>query len=474
MKLKRYIICILASVALGASAGKPWDHGRLTVLESSPRFLSHEDSTAFFYMGDTAWLLPERTDRDEAARYLRHAAEEGFNVVQVQVINGVPAVNRYGALSNPDGWNMQAASVPGVYGYWEHMDHIVDTAERNGIYVGMVCIWGGLVKAGLLSEADATGYGEFLARRYRDRPNIIWIIGGDIPGDTKTEVWDALARAIRANDKNHLMTFHPRGRHTSAQWFADRDWLDFHMYQSGHRRNGQRRGDPVYSIPDGTEEHCWQFADTTFRRDPRRPVIDGEPSYEQIPKGLHDAWEPVWNAREVRRYAYWDVFAGCAGHTYGHNAVMQFARPGLEGAYHLDTDAHPWWRAQKDEGYRSMKHLRALMERLPFRTGKPLAVPGHDAFENRIAATSGDGYTLYYNWYALPMSVPAGEPGTRAWWMDAATGDLTYIGETPSARRGKRSGNLDFTPAEDRDGVLILLAPGKEYLSPTDKNITDL
>jgi hypothetical protein len=26
----------------------------------------------------------------------------------------------------------------------------------------------------------------------------------------------------------------------------------------------------------------------------------------------------------VRRYAYWSVFAGSCGHTYGHNAIMQF------------------------------------------------------------------------------------------------------------------------------------------------------
>ena len=39
------------------------------------------------------------------------------------------------------------------------------------------------------------------------------------------------------------MTFHPRGRTTSATWFNDREWLDFNMFQSGHRRYGQRNGD---------------------------------------------------------------------------------------------------------------------------------------------------------------------------------------------------------------------------------------
>ena len=80
------------------------------------------------------------------------------------------------------------------------------------------------------------------------------MIGGDIRGDNKTEVWDALANSIRSIDKGHLMTFHPRGRTTSATWFNDREWLDFNMFQSGHRRYGQRFGDGDYPIEENTEE----------------------------------------------------------------------------------------------------------------------------------------------------------------------------------------------------------------------------
>lgn len=464
-KLVAILLSLLAVTAAGAA--KPWSHGRLKVMPESGRFFCHEDSTPFFYMGDTGWLLPQRTDRDEAARYLNRAAKAGFNVVQVQVLNGVPSTNRYGALSNPAGWNMEAVNRPGEYGYWDHLDYIVDLAERNGIYIGMVCIWGGLVKAGLLSEEDAAKYGEFLADRYRDKPNIIWIIGGDIQGDIKTGVWDALARSIKANDPNHIMTYHPRGRYTSAQWFADREWLDFNMYQSGHRRNGQRRNDKVYSIPDGTEEWCWQFADTTLRLDPRRPVVDGEPSYEAIPKGLHDPGEGLWSAREIRRYAYWDVLAGCAGHTYGHNSVMQFGRPGLEGAYFLDTDSLPWWRAQNDEGYQSMKYMRALMESVPYWTGRPAqdVISDNTTDDNRIAVNLGDGYALFYIYNARPveLNIPGGKG--HLWWMDAATGVLTDLGE--------QKGKYKFLPTKDGDGVLISISPGYAYLNPGQKNILD-
>ena len=164
------------------------------------------------------------------------------------------------------------------------MDYIIRTAASKGIYIGMVCIWGSPVDAGLMNEKEAVAYGEFLVNRYKDDPNIIWIIGGDIRGDKKTEVWDALARSIRQQDKDHLMTFHPRGRTTSAAWFNDREWPDFNMFQSGHRRYGQRKGDGDYPIKENTEEDNWRFVEASTLN-PLKPVIDDEPIYENIPQG---------------------------------------------------------------------------------------------------------------------------------------------------------------------------------------------
>ena len=218
----------------------PWENGKLQVSDNG-RYLQHENGTPFFWMGETGWLLPEKLNRDEASYYLSHCREAGFNVVQVQTVNGVPAINDYGQFSFPDGFNFKNINKKGVYGYWDHMDYIIKTAEKNGIYIGMVCIWGNLVKAGLMNEEEAKAYGTFLAERYKDSPNIIWFIGGDVRGDIKPEVWNTLARTIKSIDKNHLMTFHPFGRTSSIYWFHDAEWLDFNMFQSGHRRYDQTR-----------------------------------------------------------------------------------------------------------------------------------------------------------------------------------------------------------------------------------------
>lgn len=471
MKLKTItaaaLMLLMAGTAMAASKKiyKPWSNGALKVSDNQ-RYIVHEKGNVpFFWMGNTAWLLPERLNRDEVEYYLAKEREAGYNVEQIQVLNGIPTFNIYGHAANNAEFDFSKVSKPGVYGYWEHLDYIVDVAERNGIYIAMDCIWGSQLKA--MDEKKAAALGKFLGERYKDKPNIIWMIGGDIRGDKKPEVWDALARAIKKVDKVHIMTFHPRGRTTSAWWFNDREWMDFNMFQSGHRRYGQRNGDGDYTIKDNTEEDNWTYVDMSFERSPIRPVIDGEPSYEDIPQGLHDFDAPRWQDYDVRRYAYWAVFAGCFGHTYGHNSIMQFMRPGLLGSFGAEK---PWWEAMKDPGYGQMKYLKYLMLNFPFtdRIADQSIIAGKNGERyDRMIATRGNDYLLVYNYSGKPMDIDLTKiSGAKknVWWMNPADGTLTYLGEMDSK---VTTFSVDGAYMRGGDRVLIAVDASKNYL---DKN----
>ena len=154
MRKVLFILTILTAVTVSVFAQKPWSNGRLKV-SANQRFLQFENGKPFFWLGETAWLMPERLNRDEVAFYLRKCNEAGYNMVQVQVLNGVPWYNIYGTPSH-DKQSRLLTDAP--YSYWDHMDYIVDVAAQNDIYRGMVCIWGGLVKAGKLSVDQAKTY----------------------------------------------------------------------------------------------------------------------------------------------------------------------------------------------------------------------------------------------------------------------------------------------------------------------------
>ena len=473
MKKKKLVLllsaCLLSVGSLQAQKNKiylPWENGKLQVSEEN-RYLKHENGTPFFWLGETGWLLPERLNRDEAAYYLSHCRQAGYNVVQVQTMNSVPSMNCYGHSSLPDGFNFKEINKKGVYGYWDHMDYIIKTAEKNGIYIGMVPIWGTPVSEGLMTVKDAQAYGKFLAERYKDAPNIIWMVGGDIRGDVKTAEWEALAKSIRAVDKNHLMTFHPRGRTTSATWFNDADWLDFNMFQSGHRRYGQRNGDGDYPIEENTEEDNWRFVERSMAMTPMKPVIDGEPIYEDIPQGLHDPNETRWSAADVRRYAYWSVFAGSFGHTYGHNDIMQFITPGVIGSFGADGSKKTWVDAMKDPGFNQMKYLKRLMLAFPFFERVPdqsiIAGTNGERYD-RAVATRGNDYLLVYNYTGRPMQVDLSKISgakKKVWWYGAKDGKLQYLGEFDSK---VTTFQYDGGYISGNDQVLIAVDAGKEYV----------
>lgn len=471
MKRTSLVIALLTIAIVtvsGAKIYKPWDNGRLVVSDNG-RYIIHENGTPFFWLGNTAWLISERLTREEAEYYLSKEHEYGYNVEQIQVLNATPTFNIYGMQANDDSFDMSKFSKEGVYGYWEHLDYIVDMAEANGIYIAMDCIWGSQID--LMDEKKAAAYGKFLGERYKDKPNIIWLIGGDIRGDKKPEVWDAMARAIRKADANHIMTFHPRGRTTSAWWFNDREWMDFNMFQSGHRRYGQRRGDGDYTIKENTEEDNWRYVDMSFEVEPVRPVIDGEPSYEDIPQGLHDLDAPRWQDYDVRRYAYWAVFGGAFGHTYGHNSVMQFIRPGLLASFGAEK---PWWEAMKDPGYGQMKYLKWLMLTFPFteRIADQSVIAGANGERyDRVIATRGEDYILVYNYSAKPMSIDLTKiSGAKknVWWLNPSDGQLTFLGEYDNA---VAEFSYDAAYLRGCDRVLIVVDAAKNYL---DTNATQL
>ena len=468
------LLAIVAGSGGAAKVVKPWQNGKLKATANG-QYLEHENGTPFFWLGNTAWLMPERLNRDDVEFYLTLEREEGYNVEQVQVLNAIPTFNVYGQPANDESFDFAPYAKERSYGYWDHLDYIVDFAASQGIYIAMDCIWGSQIEK--MTPEKAEKFGHFIGSRYASKPNIVWMIGGDIMGDKGMDSWDALARAIKESDPNHLMTFHPRGRTTSAWWYNDREWLDFNMFQSGHRRYGQRNGDGDYTIKDNTEEDNWRFVAMSFGdeaeqiegrevKGSRKPVIDGEPSYEDIPQGLHDFSAPRWQDYDVRRYAYWAVFAGCFGHTYGHNSIMQFMRPGILGSFGAEK---PWWDAMKDPGYRQMKYLKWLMLALPFSEGRcdqtVISSPNGERYD-RVIATRGNDYLLVYNYSGKPMRLDLTKISGKkknVWLMNPADGSLHFLGEYNSDKSVEFA--FDGAYLRQSDRVVIAVDSSKDYFS---------
>lgn len=436
-------------------------NGRKLSVSKNHRYLENDNGEAFFWLGDTGWLLFAKLNRQEAEKYLENRRKKGFNVIQVMVLHTVGAVNAYGdsALINKN--VATPLSTPGTsfssakeYDFWDHVDYIVDLAAKKGIYMAMVPVWGSNVKSGLVSREEARSYAKWLADRYRNKWNIIWVNGGDIKPIDSLETWKIIGRTLKANDKNHLVTFHPFGRTTSSQWFHNEPWLDFNMFQSGHRS---------YDLDTSNGEHQfgpdnYKFLQIDYNLKPVKPSLDAEPSYELIPHGLHDTTKPYWQAPDVRRYAYWSVFAGAAGHTYGHNSVMQMHKPTDKGSAYGSKKY--WYTAINDSGANQMIYLKKLIMSKPYfeRVPDQTLIAGDQGHKyDYIAATRGKDYAFFYDYTGRPFSVVMGKiigSNVKATWYSPKDGSRKAIGVF------KNKGIQAFDPPgktrEGNDWVLIL------------------
>ena len=457
----------LAAVQPVNAADKPWDNGKLQVSDNG-RFLVHENGEPFFWLGETAWLLTSRLQREEIDFYLKDRAKKGYNVIQCSIFHYWPQFNVYGECATPNGYDFRKIDQPGRYTYWDHVDYAVDQMARYGMYMAIVCCWGSeIVKGGHMTADEARKYGTFLGNRYKDKPNIIWVIGGDVSPDRAPghrEIWEALATSIKAVDKNHLMTYHTDGRHSSAEQIHEASWLDFDTFQSGHRRYGQNFGQTEdYPIEHGTEEDNWQYVERAYRQTPAKPVLDAEPSYEGIPHGLRSGDEPYWQPCDIRRYAYWSVFAGSCGHTYGDNAVMQFYIPSIVPSF---FPLLPWYEAVKEPASGQMIYLKQLMTAFPFTQGGPAqeVIQGEvgEKYE-RLLATKGPDYLMVYDYSGRELSVDLsaveGKP-KKLFWFRPEDGSVRFVGLFDGVCRFKPEGQ--HTPGND--WVLVAYDSQKNYL----------
>ena len=361
------------------------------------RRLVKEDNSVFFYMADTGWEFFHRCTKEESEMYLKDRKEKGFNVIQAVVlaeIDGLKTPNMEGNLPFTD-----LDLLTPNESYFKHVDWVIRKAEELGIYIAVLPTWGDKWRkqwgAGpvVFDTADkARNYGKWLGKRYKDQPNIIWIMGGDRNPDNSQhlEINRAMAEGIKEGDQGkHLMSYHPGGGTSSSNWFHNDDWLDFNMLQTGHSNIN-----PLVFKNVGYD----------YNLKPVKPCLNGEPQYEDIPVGFTPLNER-FVAFDARQAAYWSVLAGAIGHTYGNNNIWQMwtskSNPVLNARI-------PWYEAIHQPGGLQMGYVRRLFESRPFLKMIPnqdiLAdVYGQNKDEIRAAGDAAGSFAIVYTPYGNPI-----------------------------------------------------------------------
>ena len=201
-------------------------------------------------------------------------------------------------------------------------------------------MWGYYITdAEIFTEQSAHAYGRWLGQRYRDTPNLIWVIGGDRTPEQHGEIFSAMAAGLRDGDGGaHLLSYHPHAWRSSAQFFQQDKLFDFEMIQTWRE---------------------WGMIHPTVLADvvklPRKPVVLAEGAYEA---GDEYNLGSMITAHQIRCQAWWTVMAG-GFFTYGHQQMWRLEAGWLDkkdapGAQDMQIfreviSALPWWKMFPDQ-----------------------------------------------------------------------------------------------------------------------------
>ena len=438
-----------------------------TAHSANQRYLVDHNGVPFPILGRASWFVISLSPADYQY-FVDDTAAKGFNAIEINAIThhqdgnhppfdglgNAPFLKRLngqnwdGSLSYPNGINNEAPdfTTPNP-AYWANMDNFLTYCESKGLlvlffpsYVG----WGG-GNQGFMQEMIANGatrmqtYGAWIANRYANRKNIVWMAGGDLGtyNGAADTVENALITGVRS----------VAGQSTdwSAEWDSNMIATDQSHWGALMTLNG------VYSWEGDVNNHSRR----AYSHTPAMPSFLLEEPYDEEGSDGNN-YNP--NATQpVRRFQWWGMLGTIGGYMAGNGYVWPFS---------------PTWKSHMNtQGARDMAQLNAFMRSIPWYELVPSGLAGMKnivtaggstvsaaSYVAAAATPSGSLVVAYVppahsGSITLDMSVLSGTAAAR--WFNPTTGASTNIGTFGN------SGTQSFSPPGNNgtgysDWVLVL------------------
>jgi hypothetical protein len=180
---------------------------------TNKRYLVDQRNRPFLMIGDAPQTIVANLSVAEAATYMANRREYGINTLWINLL-----------CNFSDGCNKDATTFDGVAPflaagelsgpnpvYFQRADDMIELAATHGMVVLLDPIetssWLPVLRAAGIEQAFR--YGQYLGRRYKNFPNIIWMHGNDFQSwrnRADDALVQAVAQGIRSEDQNHIHT----------------------------------------------------------------------------------------------------------------------------------------------------------------------------------------------------------------------------------------------------------------------------
>ena len=444
------------------------------------RTMVDQQNNPFIIMGRTSWFITSLSSNDYTY-YLNDCTNRGYNSIEFHVLNHDPRGNNEpyagnGALPflkqlNGNNWNgsLTYANINNEAldyttentNYWNHVDGLLKSCNDRGIQVFMFPSYVGYNGSdqGWMNEMVANGtnrmyqYGAWLANRYKNQSNLVWMLCGDKGGTISFTASEGAVEQMMANGLRSVAGMVPTNY--SAELNSETIATDDQYVGNRMTING------AYSWTGDVITQCRRG----YSYSPTMPTFLLEEPYDE--EGSDGNGYNPSATQPVRRFQWWGCLSGIGGYISGNGYVWPF---NAGWTNHLNT-----------QGSRDMVRMHTFIRSVNWHQLVPSGLSGMRTLvvsnANNVTAaanTNGDLLVVYRppsHTGSFSVSLVGMKSNLAAQWFDPTSAQ--YF--TTTATSGKT--NVYTVPGNNSvgqaDWVLLITAsdPPKLQLTLNPPNV---
>lgn len=407
-------------------------------VSDNDRYLITSDGNPIYICGDSAWSLGVQITDAEVDTYLANRSKKGFNAIIMNLIEKAACTNAPNDIYDNAPFTGEALTTPNET-YFARIDAIISKAADYGIFVFLDPLYGGYddtdgwrTDVAAASNADMTWWGDYVGNRYKDYPNIVWIIWADSDPTTWIAKMLYMISGLQAQDSNHLMTAHHNRGSLGTDYWVDDSWITLNSSYSTYLNLPAK-------IDDG------------YAYSPTKPLFQIEAYYEGGGQGM--------NSQGLRAQMYWSLLEGACGTFFGNTPLWEFAFYGGDWVAAMDLQG-----SNDASRFAAFVRSKEWYNLVPDSTNTVLTV-GYGtkgtADYAPCAITPDDTLAIIYMPSNRTMTVDMSEfSGTvTCRWFDPTNGSYTADAASPHTNTGTHDFSRAGTNSSgDADWILVLEA----------------